>query len=273
MTSPCSLHIFTNQKVKADKIASKILKSSKILEQKYNFYNPNSYLSQINHRKIDKIDIQTKDLLNKAKLFYKKTEGIFDITTGTLFPIKHAKSINEANLIFNQLKPFLGIEHFKIKKDKIIFDNPYTKIDLGGVVKEYAVDKAVQILKKEKIESALINFGGDIFALGKKPNGDSFSIGIKNPLNPSKNLINIKIANQALTTSASYERNYKIENKIYSHIISKAPLQKNIISATVISDTTLEAGIYSTSLMIKPDIKVNLKKFLIDKNLNILTND
>ena len=96
--------------------------------------------------------------------------------------------------------------------------------------------------------SALVNFGGDIYALGLKPNGEKFSIGIKNPKNPREYISNVKIPNEALTTSASYERNHEVEGKSYSHIISTQKLQKKIVSATVMASTTVEAGVFSTAL-------------------------
>ena len=281
MTTPCEVQIFTKDEYKSKLVATNILKSLKELEKKYNFYNPNSLLSQINQRKIEKIDIQTKDILTRAKQFYIKTDKIFDITVGTLKVLKNLKTIQEIEKKRKELLEFVGVEHFKIKKNKISFDNPYTMIDLGGVVKEFAVDNAIKLLKKAKIESAIVNFGGDIYALGTKPNGEYFSIGIKNPLNPKEFITFIKLKNQALTTSASYERNYQIENKIYSHIISKENTQNQILSASIISKSALQSGIYSTSLMIKPTLKTNLEmikptlktnleKILIDKNLKII---
>jgi thiamine biosynthesis lipoprotein len=268
MTSPCEVHIYENNQTKSRNIASKILQMAKRLEQKYNFYSPNSYLSAINHREVIKLDSQTKNLLTLAKQFYTKTDGIFDITMGTLAKSRKEKSIQKVKNEVERLTPFVGVEHFSIKRDKICFDNPYTLIDLGGFVKEFAVDQAVKILKKEKLKSALINFGGDIYALGSKPNGQPFSVGIKNPLNPREYIREVRLSNQALTTSASYERNQKVEDKIYSHIIHKEDLQSEILSATVISSSVIKSGVYSTALMINPKLSISLKKILITKNLS-----
>ncbi len=264
MTSPCEVHIYCNDEIKSRLIAKKILTMAKELEHKYNFYNPNSYLSALNHRKTDSLDVQTKDLLTRAKLFYNKTDGIFDITMGTLTQSRKLPTVKEIEEETNRLMPFIGVEHFKIKKNKLLFDNPHTLIDLGGFVKEFAVDQAVKILKKEKISSALINFGGDIYALSSKPNGQPFSIGIKNPLNPNEYFTHANISNQALTTSASYERNYNVEDKNYSHIISTQELQTKVLSATVISSSVVESGVFSTALMIKPTLRTSLKTILIN---------
>ncbi|MEA3229000.1 MAG: FAD:protein FMN transferase, partial [Campylobacterota bacterium] len=153
------------------------------------------------------------------------------------------------------LKEFIGCEHFSIKKNKIRFDNPHTKIDLGGFVKEYAVDRAVEVLQKNKISSALVNFGGDVYALSKKPDNSQYSIGIKDPSNPTSFATQVFLEDEALTTSASYERNYKVGATKYSHIISKEQLQKNVNSVSVISKNCVESGVYSTSLMIDETIE------------------
>jgi thiamine biosynthesis lipoprotein len=271
MTSPCEVHIYTNDENRSRTIAKKILVMAKGLEQKYNFYNPNSYLSKLNARKTDVLDAQTKDLLTRAKLFYGKTNGIFDVTMGTLTQSRKLETIERVEEAIERLKPFLGVEHFKVKKNRLIFDNPYTLIDFGGFVKEFAVDQAVKILKKEKISSALVNFGGDIYALGLKPNGEQFNIGIKNPLNPSKYLTSVKISNEALTTSASYERNHVVEERSFSHIISPSGLQNSILSATVIASSVLEAGVFSTALMIEPELITSLKTILINEKLALIS--
>lgn len=273
MTSPCEVHIYSNDDPKARATAQAILKMAKELEEKYNFYNPISYLSSLNQRKNNRLDAQTKDILIRAKLFYGKTNGVFDVTMGTLTQSRKLPTVEAVEREMEKLKPFVGAKHFKIKKDKLIFDNPHTLIDLGGFVKEYAVDLAVKVLKKAKIASALINFGGDIYALGAKPNGQPFSVGIKNPLNPNKYITGAEISNQALTTSASYERNHQIEGKSYSHIISTQSLQKQIISATVISSSVVESGVFSTALMIDPELSTPLNKILIDETLKILSSN
>ncbi|CAA6827846.1 MAG: Thiamin biosynthesis lipoprotein ApbE [uncultured Sulfurovum sp.] len=270
MTSPCELQLYCNDEHKARAIAKKIMIMAKRLENKYNFYNPDSYLSELNQRKTDVLDTQTKDLLTRAKLFYKKTNGVFDITMGTLTQSRKLETLKQIEEASQRLKPFLGVEHFKIKKNRLTFNNPHTLIDFGGFVKEFAVDQAVKILKKEKITTALVNFAGDIYALGLKPNKQRFSIGIKNPLNPSEYLTSIKLSNQALTTSASYERSHKIEEKSFSHIISSSNLQDEILSATVVASSVVEAGVFSTALMIKPQLETKLEKLLILKSLKLL---
>ena len=264
MSTPCELILYESQKAKADSVAESVVVEVKRLEKKYNYYNENSYISSINSRAESRLDQESKSLLKRAKQYYSLTDGIFDITVATFKDLyKSESSISELNEKKEKLLPYVGCEHFDIKKDKIIFDNEFTKIDLGGFVKEYAVDRSAQLIKKAKIKSALINYGGDIYALGKKPDGSKYTIGIKNPDNPNEHTQYVEIENQALTTSASYERNYKIEDEVLSHIFSKESHDTQPKSVSIVSASCVESGVYSTSLMVKPSLRHSNKSIIL----------
>ncbi len=264
MTTECEVTLLTSDKIQADSCAKAILSEAKRLEKKYNYYNPSSYLSQINQRHIDKLDSETKSILQRAMRYYKLTDKIFDITVATIKDLYTKESTKEAlHVSKEELLQHVGCEHIKIKKERISFDNTFTKIDLGGFVKELAVDNAIKIIKKAKITSALVNFGGDIYALGRREDGKKFRVGIKNPQNPNEHIKYFELENEALTTSASYERNYTIENEIYSHIISTKESKKEVQSVTVISRSCVESGVYSTALMIDPQLQTKNKTYII----------
>jgi len=89
-------------------------------------------------------------------------------------------------------------------------------------------------------------------------------VGVKNPKNTKEHAVFEEIENQALTTSASYERNYKIEEHTLSHIFSKNELTKSPKSVTVISPNCIESGVYSTSLMVDPTLKHKNKSIVFD---------
>ena len=253
MSTPCEVVLYSDDKIACNTMAEAIMHESKRLEKKYNYYDKESFLSQLNLRQTSTLDPESKSLLQRASKYYQKTEGIFDITLATIKDLyKESLSLKDLEEKKSQLLPFIGCNHFRIKKDQLLFDNAYTKIDLGGFVKEYAVDRAITLLKKKKFTSALVNFGRDISALGSKPTGEAFLIGIKDPKNPAKNITEVALRDQSLTTSASYERNYTIENQVFSHIISAEVTQENPLSVTVISRNCVESGVYSTALMINP---------------------
>lgn len=267
MTTFCEVVIFDEFNSHSNKAAEDILKEAKRLEKKYNYFDSSSYLFALNSRREKVLDFETQHILKLAKDFYKKTDKIFDITVATFKDFyKTSKDLKELEKNIQRVKEYVGCEHFSIKKGKLYFDNPYTKLDLGGMIKEYAVDKAVKILKKHKINSALVNFGGDIFALGKKPNGEKYSIGIKDPKEKNHFITFALLENEALATSASYERYAQVEDKRFSHIISTSKQNEKILSVSVISTSCLKSGIYATSLMINPKLKIS------DRSIKVFDN-
>lgn len=277
MTTPCEVQIYESDSVKAFNCFEAIKVFTFELEKKYNFYDRNSFLNKtINNRKRNKVSLDklTYDILEKVKNLSTQTNGLFDISIGTIKKCYDLDSLEKFQESKAKLINKMGNESWHLKDGNIHFKFKETKLDLGGVIKEVSVDFAARIAKDHGVTSALINFGGDIFALGTKPDGKPFSIGIKNPKNPEQNLLLVNISNQALTTSASYERNKNIENKNFSHIISKNSFEEEILSSTVISNTTLKSGVFSTSLMIDSACPFDneIKVVLIDKDLNLHQN-
>ncbi len=251
MSTPCELLLFSNTKHAADSAAQAVVKESKRLEKKYSYYDPASLLYRINSREVHELDAETKTILQRAKRYYGVTHGIFDITIATVKELyRTLDDTAELEAKKAALLPYTGCEHFEIKKKRIYFDNPHTRIDLGGFVKEYAVDRAALVLQKHHIAAALVNFGGDIYAYGKKPDASPFKVGIKDPSDPRHHATFVTLENEALTTSASYERHYNVGTKTYSHIIAKHDPTDAPRSVSVVSSNCVESGIYSTALMI-----------------------
>lgn len=248
-----------------------------MLEKKYNFYNKNSYLNQkINQRRGNKVSIdkQTNEVLKEVYALSMATKGIFDISIGTVKECYQLNSLAKVKACLEEKKRYTGLDSWYLQDKKLRFKDKRTLLDLGGVIKEYAVDEAIKIAQRYKIPSALINYGGDIFAYGYKDNNESFSIGIKNPKNPNENIAIVPLDNQALTTSANYERNHQIEGKEFSHIIGNTTNKSDIISSTIISSSVLSAGIYSTVFMLEMDIIIpdEVGVLLVDSQLRLHQN-
>lgn len=264
MTTPCEVTLITADRQRAEACAKAMLTEAKRLENKYNYYDPGSYLSKINQRRSDAIDAETRTILQRAGEFYRATNGIFDITVATVKPL-YASASDNADLAEKKaaLLPYMGCEHFSLKKRSIVFDNPHTKIDLGGYVKELAVDRAAGIARRHGIPAALINFGGDIYALGRHEDGSKFRIGIKDPSDPARHIAFFDLENEALATSASYERNYTVGGTTHSHIIATRTQGNPPLSATVIAPTCVECGVYATALMIDPELPTPFTPFIV----------
>lgn len=288
MTTPCEVQIYSQSAQMANRLAKRIEKNSKRLEQKYNFFNPDSFLSQLNNRVQAemKIDAETRWVLSQVRSLSQQTQGLFDISTGTLKHCAKLLSIEEVENCRLDLRQFIGPDNWQLTDKTIRFNNDHIKLDLGGVIKEVAVDQAGKLAQDAGL-SALINFGGDIYVNGNKPNGDAFNVAIKNPKDTRQQIAVVQLSNQGLTTSAHYERNSQVEGKSYSHIIDAREIQTLektpsacedsaplILSATAISDSVLTSGLMTTALMIDPSLNPlpNTHIVLVDDQLNIRHN-
>lgn len=277
MTTPCRVKLYTDNESTANECFEEIKANTLRLEKKYNFFDHKSYLHrEINTRKRNtlRLDKETLDVLTQVRTLSENTKGIFDITVGTIKSCYRQNTLDEVESCLKKKKTFMGLESWWIKDKKLHTKHKQTLFDLGGVIKEYAVDEAAKIAKKYKIPATLINYGGDIFAYGHKPDGETFTIGIKNPKNPKENIAILPLENQALTTSANYERNKKIEGKEFSHIIGEKTNQAGIISSTIISDSALTSGVYSTVFMLDMDIEIpkDIRVMLVDMDMKIHQN-
>lgn len=125
-------------------------------------------------------------------------------------------------------------------------------LDLGGIAKGYAADEIVRLLKAEGVSSAMLNLGGNVFAMGSKIDGSTWNIGIQNPFDERNQYFGIaSIANQTVVTSGPYERYFEENGKRYHHIFDTAtgmPVENNIASVTVIADSSIDGDALSTTL-------------------------
>jgi len=273
MTTPCEVQLYSTDAKSAEKVARLIERNTRRLEKKYNFFSDDSLIAKINNREqgIVNIDKETHHVLSIVQRLSAATQGHFDITVGTLKQCSKQTTVAKIEACRARLKPFIGADKWRLTENNIHFSNKFVKLDLGGVIKEFAVDQAGEIAKNENM-AALINFGGDIYVNGNKPDGSPFNIAIKNPKNPQENIAILQLSNQGLTTSAHYERSTLVEGESYSHIINanssnnKSNNTSVILSATVISHSVLTSGIYSTSLMVNSNL-------IVDDDINIVMID
>lgn len=180
--------------------------------------------------------------------------GTFDVATaGTLNEASFSSTLQEYKNKINKLLPFASSTHMQLEKNKLTFSNNFTKIDLGGLVKEYAVDESILLLKEAGVVSALVNFGGDVAAYGTF-NSALWNVGIENPSNLELNLCEVSLKNSALCTSGHSKRFYQIEDEKISHIISNEKNSYHQIS--LIAPTAVDAGVWYTSLLINPNLEL-----------------
>lgn len=202
-----------------------------------------------------KITEEEQFILEKSNYVSEITEGSFDITIGFLEEIwgfregdPHLPEKEEINAALSSIGNeciILTDSTVSLKKDKMI-------IDLGGISKGYAVDRAVEILKEEGIKAGIVDAGGDLKVFGKKPDEKEWVIGIRDPERNGKIIRKFLIDEGAVATSGNYER-YFIEGGIrYHHILNPKTgyPADNCISVTILAKEAILSDALSTGIFV-----------------------
>ncbi|MEZ8648803.1 FAD:protein FMN transferase [Vibrio splendidus] len=288
MTVPCEVQILSIDlanfpETSAKDIAKEIEQNTRRLEDKYNFYCNDSWLTQcINQRTSCDIELdpESAEVFQHLDRLSQLTFDTFDTTVGSIKHLLKQKPKMLHSHAFQALSSALGKQAWELKgtvdlqKTRLHVPDSRTRFDFGGVIKEYAVDQAVAIGKQLGATSMLVNFGGDIYALGTKPDGSAFNIAVLDPRDNKTPFFAVPVKDAALTTSAHSERQVQFGDKTTSHILSKQDVEKKIMSVTAIASSTLEAGVLSTSLALNPNISVpeDSAVIYIDDQLHIHQN-
>ena len=185
-----------------------------------------------------------------------ETDGAFDITITPLMDAwgffgQEYRVPSDAEI--SELLTRVDYNNVTLDGNNVTLNNN-AAIDLGGIAKGYASENAMQVLKDNGVTSALISFSSAINAIGKKPDGDAWTIGIANPQNPEEYIVMLAIADTCVATSGSYEQVFKENGKTYHHILDPStgyPTDNGLASVSVIGSNPTRADALSTALFVK----------------------
>ncbi|MEG1886926.1 MAG: FAD:protein FMN transferase, partial [Oscillospiraceae bacterium] len=185
-------------------------------EQLFSRTIPDSEISRLNGGDISVIPSEeTMDILKTAGDYSLMSKGAFDVT---ICPVSSLWNFKEMpfkkptdEMIKNSLKS-VDYHNVLVENGKVTLKNN-AKIDLGAIAKGYATDKVAQLLINRGIQSAIINFGGNVLLIGEKQNGGDFKVGITKPFSENHGEISatVETTNRSVVTSGIYERYYKDE--------------------------------------------------------------
>ena len=221
------------------------------LDNKLSIFKDTSEISLINNNnKYIKVSSDTFNIIKLAKEYSNKS---FDITIKPLKDI-WLKCIKYNTIPTNKdIKNILKLINYKDillnnKDISIKLRNNKQAIDLGGIAKGYIIDKIKDILKNNNFNNALINLGGTVSSIGEYR-----SIGIRNPFNKNNYFATINSIDEDIVTSGIYEQYYKINNKVYHHIIDPKtgyPADTDLISVTLIGNNGAKLDALATSCIV-----------------------
>lgn len=191
------------------------------IDAKFNLLNPKSPIYAFNNKFEPISDSEITSLIQPALKISEESNGAFDITVAPLVELwgfyNKAYYLPKPQEIKDCLA-HIGYKHLSIDNGKLTKDNERVRIDLGGVAKGYAITEAIRVLRSNGVLSALIDTGGDVYALGKK-GSKLWKVGIKDPRGEGI-LGYVEVEDLAVMGSGDYERFFIKDGKRYHHIFN-----------------------------------------------------
>lgn len=244
--------------------------------------NSDSEVSKLNSEKKLKLSEDVGNIMERSLEISESTGGVFN---PAIYPIMQLWGFDTKNYKVPNKKELestlKNINESKIKYDsktRVAKLDKKMKIDFGGIAKGYTSSEVMKVFKNNGIKSGLVSLGGNVQALGAKPDGSKWKVAVQNPDSDESYIGVLEIVGKAVITSGGYERYFEKDGKTYHHIIDPAtgyPADSGLKSVTIISsDGTLADGL-STSLFImgidkaKEYWRANSDKF----DTILLTND
>lgn len=274
---------------KAEEALKAALKETERLEGVLSRFIFNSEISRINNSagiSSIKVSNETYEVLSRAVEFSRCCHGCFDVTVGplvTLWALAKDKSKPPEESSINKILPLIDYTDLVLDpcEKSVYLKKKGQSIDLGGIGKGFAADLILEVFGEHEVTSAFTNFGGNVAAIGSKPDGAPWSVGIRHPRKVNGLIGVVSVVNKSVVTSGDYQR-YFIDGsgKRYHHILDPKtgyPSESGLISVTIVADKSMAADAISTILFIAgmdKGIEV-LKSFpgteavFIDTNLTI----
>lgn len=214
-----------------------------------------SEISQINNANGAPVTVsdETIELLEIGLYYSELSEGAFDLTiaplsilwdfgTNTTVPDEEDIETAKAQVDYHQIV---------IEGNEVYLTSPDAMIDVGAIAKGYIADLIKEFLIENGVESALINLGGNVLAIGDNVDDTDFQIGIKEPFDDTGSYItSVSINDQSVVTSGIYERYFEVDDVLYHHILDPDtgyPYDNDLIAVTIISEKSVDGDALSTT--------------------------
>ena len=243
-----------------EELQDSIMMTLKDVEQSVSVFNDSSTVAKVNSQKETKVDRHFITIYNLSRKINKESGGVFD---PTLAPLIEAWGFGKAHhptadtLHIDSLLEIVGIGKTRLKNEILKKNNENITFNFSAIAKGYGVDCVADMLEKAGVENYLIEIGGEIRCLGHNSRGQDWLISIDTPSETDQNLaheslIKISATDAGIATSGNYRNYYETDHGRYGHTISPftgRPVKTDVLSATVICSTAMEADALATSCM------------------------
>jgi thiamine biosynthesis lipoprotein len=239
---------------RAERLSRAVETEARRIEAKFSRYRESSVVSEINRnagRTPVAVDEETEMLVCSALDLARMTGGRFDPTVGALrrawdFKGHRVPSPEEVAALL----PLVDADAVSVRDRTVFLRKPGMEIDLGGVGKEYAVDRAARILEAEGVGSAIVNFAGDVRTIGSRGDGHPWKVGVADPFDRARCRFAVRaLGGAGIATSGDYERGFVKDGVRYHHILDARTgwPARGLCSVTAIAATAFRAGRFATA--------------------------
>lgn len=224
------------------------------IEVKFSRYRETSVVSEINRnagRTPVAVDEETESLVRAAIALSRETEGRFDPTVGVLrlvWDFKGGRVPSSEEVA--ALLPFVDAASLRIRDRTVFLPRAGMEIDLGGVGKEYAADRASAALREAGVRCGIVNFAGDVRTIGCRGDGGPWRVGVADPRRRGSCRFAVFVLGEAgIATSGDYERGFVKDGVRYHHILDATTgwPARGVASVTVVAATAARAGNLATA--------------------------
>ncbi len=224
------------------------------LEAQWSVTEENSEICALNRGGRAELSPETAELLGAALDMCRRTDGALDIST---YPVLRAWGFTTGEYsvpggeAIAALLPLVDYGRVALEAGAAALP-PGMEIDLGSVAKGYTGDALAALLKQGGAASALLDLGGNIQAVGSKPDGSPWRVAIRDPAGDG-NIGVVEVVDQVVVTSGGYERYFEEDGVRYWHIIDPAtgwPARSGLTSVTVVGESGLLCDGLSTALFV-----------------------
>lgn len=205
---------------------------------------------------------EVMEVLRSSLRYHTISQGAFDITVMPIVELyQHSFQTNDAppsRQALQETMDRVGSQHLAMTTDSVSFARSGMEVTLDGIAKGYIIDRAMDLLRQQHMQHALINAGGDIVVHGGKGEGKPWSIGIQDPWNRKRYVDVVTLNSGAIATSGNYEVFFDRE-KLFHHLIvpNKGTPAPSIASVSVQAATAMEADALATAAYVMGPDKGN----------------
>lgn len=232
------------------------------IDDRMSAFKPESDIGRLSGnagRHSQKLHDDTFRLLQKAVRFSLICGGAFDITIRPLvelWGINKKGSFIPSDAEIREALELVGYQSIQLDEESMnaYLEKPGQCVDLGGIAKGYAADEVRRILIENGVTSALINLGGNVSAVGNRPDGKPWKVGIQNPLAPTGQYLGVlSVTNRTVVTSGCNERFFIKDGVRYHHILDPRtgkPAQSRLLSVTAVCENSADADALTTAMFV-----------------------